>query len=256
MINSNINIDKTLSHGVYLITCLNSKKIYVGSTIQKFQTRWNVHKSNLKSGNHPNRYLQNSWDKHGEDPFTFEILEHSLIAEKVVEREQYYIDTLNCCDREVGYNLSALANRVSIAPYTERDRFCKVPKGRYGYVVTCPSGLDLYVSNLSAFAEAWSEEYKLSVNCLSNNSLGKTKQHRGFKVKICLVNGSRATKKSKVWKKANPKTRPISHIVFSPEGVRYKVSNLAAFCKEKSEYGISASALSSCAAGRHFRCGC
>ena len=42
--------------GVYVITNLTNKKIYIGSSID-IKVRWSNHKSELKRGVHNNKYL-------------------------------------------------------------------------------------------------------------------------------------------------------------------------------------------------------
>lgn len=59
--------------GVYSITNNRNGKMYVGSA-KRILNRWSVHVATLRAGNHHSAKLQNSWDKHGEDAFEFEIL--------------------------------------------------------------------------------------------------------------------------------------------------------------------------------------
>ena len=61
--------------GIYKIINIINEKTYVGSTISKFNRRWNCHKCQLRNHNHGNKYLQNAWNKYGEDKFIFEIIE-------------------------------------------------------------------------------------------------------------------------------------------------------------------------------------
>lgn len=61
--------------GVYIITCLSSKKIYIGSTTMTFLKRYHHHSNQLSRNNHKNQYLQNSYNKYGKDEFTYDILE-------------------------------------------------------------------------------------------------------------------------------------------------------------------------------------
>lgn len=61
--------------GVYKITNTQNKMTYVGQTIRTFQKRYYDHKSKLNNGTHSNRYLQNDWDKYGEDVFEFSVVE-------------------------------------------------------------------------------------------------------------------------------------------------------------------------------------
>ena len=59
--------------GVYRITNTVKGKHYVGSSVN-IKKRWNQHRRELKSGNHCNKKLQNSWSKHGFDNFEFAIV--------------------------------------------------------------------------------------------------------------------------------------------------------------------------------------
>lgn len=87
--------------GVYEIFNTVSKKRYVGSTTIGVIKRWNDHKSQLRTNKHPNIHLQRSWNKHGSEAFQFRILE---VCINVLEREQFYIDTL-----KPEYNIQPLA---------------------------------------------------------------------------------------------------------------------------------------------------
>lgn len=59
--------------GIYcIINILNNKK-YIGSS-RNIYSRWYKHRANLRGGYHPDSYLQNAWDKYGEENFYFIIL--------------------------------------------------------------------------------------------------------------------------------------------------------------------------------------
>jgi group I intron endonuclease len=92
--------------GIYRITNIWTNDIYVGSAVN-FKKRWNWHLKDLKGNRHSNSYLQNAWNKYGNDYFKFEIIE-CCEKEKLIEREQYWIDTLKCV-RPNGYNLAPIA---------------------------------------------------------------------------------------------------------------------------------------------------
>ena len=57
---------------VYAIVNNVNKKFYIGSTISSKQ-RWYTHRRSLKINQHDNSYLQNAWNKYGEDSFIFNI---------------------------------------------------------------------------------------------------------------------------------------------------------------------------------------
>ncbi len=79
--------------GVYQIE-LNNKR-YIGSTLQSFNRRKYEHLNKLRHGNHENPYLQNAFNKYGENELDFSILEIVETPEECIIVEQKYIDELN-----------------------------------------------------------------------------------------------------------------------------------------------------------------
>lgn len=76
-----------MNSGIYEIVNTVNGKRYVGSA-KDFVNRWSVHRSRLKAGNHHNRHLQSSWNKHGPALFEFRKLlicapEHLLLYEQI-----------------------------------------------------------------------------------------------------------------------------------------------------------------------------
>lgn len=92
--------------GIYKIVNISNSKFYIGSAII-LNTRWSRHKYNLRNNKHPNIILQNVWNKYGEEIFDFVIVEviENFTKEKLLEREQFYIDTL-----KPEYNFRKIAN--------------------------------------------------------------------------------------------------------------------------------------------------
>ena len=88
---------------IYKITNIVDKKVYIGQTIN-YNKRKNSHISHLKNKKHHNEYLQNSWNKYGEDNFIIEIIEECKITE-LDKKEKYYIDFYNSTNTTLGYNL-------------------------------------------------------------------------------------------------------------------------------------------------------
>jgi len=74
-----------------------NKHYYIGSTIDlTINNRIRCHFSRLKHNNHHSVYLQRSYNKYGINVFVFGIIEEGILNNKeLLEREQYYIDTLN-----------------------------------------------------------------------------------------------------------------------------------------------------------------
>lgn len=99
--------------GIYKITCVGNNKCYIGQSIA-IKRRWNDHKKSLKQGTHYNKYLQNAYNKYGENSFVYEILEQCS-KDNLNEREQFYIALFDSfkngfnCDLG-GSNISGEAN--------------------------------------------------------------------------------------------------------------------------------------------------
>lgn len=71
---------------------VNDKK-YIGSAVDLKQRKYQ-HWSGINNKTHANRHLQNHVNKHGVKVLLFSIIEYCS-EEKLLEREQYYMDTLN-----------------------------------------------------------------------------------------------------------------------------------------------------------------
>lgn len=79
--------------GVYLIVNTVNGMTYVGST-RDAQTRFATHKRELRKGTHHNSLLQSDWIEHGENAFTFQLIEPIDVKEHRVLREQHWMDTV------------------------------------------------------------------------------------------------------------------------------------------------------------------
>lgn len=77
------------SFGIYKIECSTTGVVYVGSTSVSFKKRWRKHRQRLRHNYHENSYLQNAWNKYGEDNFVFGTVEVIYDTNKVKEREAY-----------------------------------------------------------------------------------------------------------------------------------------------------------------------
>lgn len=87
---------------IYKITNIVSGKVYIGQTIGLYSQRVSSHLSTLRNGVHRNPHLQNSYNKHGEECFTFELVgrypmkslddvEKRMIAEQRMKKRCYNI---------------------------------------------------------------------------------------------------------------------------------------------------------------------
>jgi hypothetical protein len=80
------------SSGIYQIKSKVNSKIYVGSAVNLFSRKVD-HFSKLKKKCHHNIYLQYHYNKYGIEDLVFGIIEFCP-KEKLIEREQYWMDTL------------------------------------------------------------------------------------------------------------------------------------------------------------------
>jgi len=87
-----------MKSGIYKITNLINGKIYIGSTCN-FKDRKSKHKR-VKS----NTMISRAIFKYGWDNFTFDIIEY-CDKDILIEREQFYLDTLEPFKENNGYNI-------------------------------------------------------------------------------------------------------------------------------------------------------
>ena len=124
--------------GIYQIKNKLDNKIYIGSgssinntkAVSGIYTRLADHHKRLRADQHINKYLQNAWNKYGEENFEFEILE-LCSAEKCLEREQYWLDKKQCYDKEIGYNLCKITGNTLGKKHSEEAKL-KMSKNRIG----------------------------------------------------------------------------------------------------------------------------
>jgi group I intron endonuclease len=96
--------EEFLQCGVYAIENIVTKQCYIGSTTMTFKKRLNHHRSMLRANKHKNNYLQNSYNKHGEDSIAFYILEVTPKNDTLIV-EQKYLDII-----EPTFNINPLAS--------------------------------------------------------------------------------------------------------------------------------------------------
>lgn len=76
---------------IYQITCIETQKFYIGSTMNKAQ-RWARHRRELRLGIHINKHLQAAWAKYGEAAFEFKVLEEVQTPTLLFAVEQRYLE--------------------------------------------------------------------------------------------------------------------------------------------------------------------
>lgn len=121
---------KNIISGIYCIENIITNKKYIGQSVN-INDRWYKHKSALNHGTHDNDYLQKAWKKYGETNFKFYILE-CCDANKLDEREIYYIELHNTLNHDYGYNLKSGGqnNGVQASDYV-KEKISKALKKSY-----------------------------------------------------------------------------------------------------------------------------
>lgn len=96
--------------GIYAIRHSDSGKVYIGKS-GNIEHRFWAHRYYLqkvpRSETHTNRHLWNAVQKYGISAFQFKILEifPAIDEALIAERELFWMDMHNSCDRKHGYNL-------------------------------------------------------------------------------------------------------------------------------------------------------
>lgn len=107
--------------GIYKITNLINNKIYIGSSVN-VQKRMNNHKYRLKSNKHGNKHLQYAWNKYGEENFIFEPIDYVEEKDKLIEKEQFWIDNYESYNKDVGYNIRIKAENNLGIHYSDETK--------------------------------------------------------------------------------------------------------------------------------------
>ena len=109
------------SCGLYRITNTLNEKFYIGSSCN-IERRWrDGHVNKLRKNKHNNKYLQNSWNKNGENTFAVDVV-------KICPRKDLLVEEQKELDKWVGknecYNLSKIASHP-VAPGEHRSEEVK-----------------------------------------------------------------------------------------------------------------------------------
>lgn len=93
---------------VYKITNILNQKVYIGQTLRYVEDRFDEYRRLFGV----NPYLRKAIKKHGISGFKFEVIEHCAPI-ILNERETYYINEYQSCDRNKGYNIESGGRKSS-----------------------------------------------------------------------------------------------------------------------------------------------
>lgn len=108
-------MESTNRPGIYRIINTVNGKIYIGSAV-KLSRRKYIHFLRLTKGDHCNIKLQNAFVKYGAKSLSFEVIEFVDDKDKLIEREQHYIDFFKPYKKKIGYNISPTAGSTLGVP--------------------------------------------------------------------------------------------------------------------------------------------
>ncbi|MDS7057094.1 GIY-YIG nuclease family protein [Klebsiella pneumoniae] len=106
--------------GIYRITNKFNGKSYIGSSVN-IGVRFNKHLSMLRNNKHVSKHLQYAFNKYGEDNFYITVIE-KVDEKNLLEREDYYIDLYETCNRRFGYNSTSATRREGFKHSEETKR--------------------------------------------------------------------------------------------------------------------------------------
>jgi len=162
-----------LKSGIYKITNIINNKIYIGSSKNILNRIWN-HKTLLRNNNHPNKKLQNSFNKYKEVNFKFEIVEYCKIEELII-KEQNYIDGLNPY-----FNILKIAYSSLGYKYNQEQRNkMNVIKYKNGSIKLCDEIVIKIIKdiNLEKSSNEIANKYNINVSIVSSIKYGKAWKH-------------------------------------------------------------------------------
>lgn len=206
--------------GIYKITCIPTGKFYVGASCD-INLRFYHHKRLLNQNNHFNQYLQTAWNEFGANAFIFDVVEVCKRTD-LLNKEQYWLDTLRPYVRNLGFNISKKAELGD-----DRSRY---------WIVTHPDGHEEIVFSLTKFCR----ENDLSQGNMTEVAKGKRKQHLGYSCRAINTTRDEWVEMCGVPRKQGPGWKGYWEIKY-PDGTTQKVFSLSKFCKQ---HGLSQAALS------------
>ena len=106
--------------GIYKIKNKTNNKVYIGSAYNLHLRLYN-HCYLLRRNEHHNPHLQSAWNKYKEENFEFSIIEF-CDKEKILDREQIWIDHYKSYDQNIGYNMCPIAGNTAGKKFSEETK--------------------------------------------------------------------------------------------------------------------------------------
>lgn len=211
---------------VYAIVNTVNGKMYIGQTIQKWSVRRNDHWSLLDRNCHENPYLQNAWNKYGEQSFQYFVVQECKDQLECDWVEIYWIETL----RPNIYNLKSggkdcfefSAESIERIREAQRDRANK-PGGRE------------HLKEMSA--KFWNRSDAKSIRSKDSKEMWNTCDNETRLKMLSNLDISPEQKSEiskKVWQSSEYRLKFEKNYgkVISPDGIVYEIQGLRKFSKK------------------------
>ncbi len=202
--------------GIYRINNLLDQKFYIGSTLHKegINRRLIYHLWELRNNKHGNPYLQNAYNKYGEENFEFIGLMNTEKGENF-DVEQYLLDILKPYKIENGYNIISNVNKKNyIKNKTDNNKKRKHTRKKRLFIN--PNNEIIEVDNIRDFCKI----KNLNINSFYNVSKGSSNSYFGWRLYKGILTD-----------KIIPLDRSYDFIY--KNGDRFKGSNYLEFCKDR-----------------------
>ena len=216
---------------IYRIVNQVNGHVYIGSAAKSIKKRWADHVRDLNNSRHHSQHLQRAWVKYGEASFYVEEVEGNIPPERLLEREQHYLDQRKTnFPAYTNYNVCWIAGNCTGRKATAESRLKmsnshkgirRTPESnqkqadtwvaRYGKPCSLkgPDGVVHKIDNLRAFAR----HHGVCHAPLRSVVIGTLNTHQGW---------------------SRPDYKPVVYVATSPCGeVIDGVRDLKAFCASR-----------------------
>lgn len=228
--------------GVYRICKVANGRCYVGSALDVGARLYN-HGWHLDRGTHRNRKLLNAYRKHGSEAFVSELLETVAELQRLIEREQYWMDALGAYTS--GYNLNPKAasnlGRVFGAEVRERmaegaRRAMADPAVKERHAAATKEAMrdpDVKRRTSEAARKRWADpEYRAKMAAMRSDPAYKKRVVETSKVGRVVAAALMDAEEQSRRRAAKGKASSGSYAATSPAGDSCTIHNLKGFCRE------------------------
>lgn len=228
--------------GIYCITCLPTKKVYIGSSTN-VRRRCRRHEAMLRSTSHHNIKLQRAWKKYGAESFTLVLLEVTP-RNKLLEREEFWFEQYQSYVPSKGFNFSPFPNAPAQGRKLPLSTRKKMSRNNAGAGNPNYRNKPLLVCSFCGvkFRPKGRSSYQKYCSLLCYSHAPKSVEHR-YK----MGNATRGKKRSQISLDKHFQSRAGRFLIIEPDGKEYEIKGLAKFCRE---HELDQGMMSRVAAGR------